>query len=156
MIWEGLNQALILTDVQAETYDDVMKNVGSQFIKEGYCKDSYVDALIEREREYPTGLDVDGYGVAIPHTNVTHVNKAGTGIAILDHPVTFHEMGGDDEDTVEVQIVFMLAVVEPNQHIDELQRILAIIQDTGVLDALLAAKGKQEIISIIKEKENTL
>ena len=43
-----------------------MKNLGSVVIKEGYAKESYVDALIAREEEYPTGLDVDGMGVAIP------------------------------------------------------------------------------------------
>ena len=50
----------------------------------------------------------------------------------------------------------MLAVVDPNKHIDELQRILAMIQDTAVLDKLLSAEGAEDIIMVIKEKENTL
>ena len=97
MIWEELNQALIVTGMEASDYKDVMKNLGSVVIKEGYAKESYVDALIAREEEYPTGLDVDGMGVAIPHTSVEHVKKAGIAIAALKQPVTFTQMGTDDE-----------------------------------------------------------
>ena len=43
MIWEELNQALIVTGMEASDYKDVMKNLGSVVIKEGYAKESYVE-----------------------------------------------------------------------------------------------------------------
>lgn len=64
-------------------------------------------------------------------------------------------MGSDDE-TIGVRLVFMLAVVDPKKHIDELQRILEIIQDTAILEKLLSAGSAEEIINIIKMKESTL
>lgn len=155
MIWEELNQALILTNLQADNSMDALKKVGEAVIDAGYAKESYADALIHREREYPTGLDVDGFGVAIPHTDVSHVCKAGIAIAVLEKPVTFVQMGTDDE-TVKVQLVFMLLVVDPNAHIDQLQRILEIIKDKRVLEQLLKVKNKEQIIEIIKKKENSL
>ena len=156
MIWEELNPSLIFIDLEASNSDEVFEQVGGAFTKAGYTKDSYVEALKERESEFPTGLDVDGFGVAIPHTSVAHVNKAGTAIAVLKNPVTFHVMGGDDDETVEIKLVFMLAVVDPNKHIDELQQILAIIQDTAVLDKLKQAENADDIINTIKDKESTL
>ena len=63
---------------------------------------------------------------------------------------------GTDDEPVEVQLVFMLAVVDPKAHLDKLQRILAIIQDSEVLTKLLKVKDTDEIINIIKEKEKTL
>lgn len=155
MIWEELKDSLIFTGLDAASYEDVMRQVGRAFIREGYVKESYIDALIAREQEFPTGLDVDGVGVAIPHTDVSHVKMAGTGIAVLKEPVTFVQMGTDDE-TVDVRLVFMLAVVNPNEHIDQLQRILAVIQDTKVLKQLLDVKDADQIIEIIKEKEKSL
>ena len=89
MIWEELKPQLIFTDLEAKTYEDVMDQVGEAFIQEGYCKETYKEALKEREAEYPTGLDIDGIGVAIPHTDVSHVNRQGTAIAVLKNPVTF-------------------------------------------------------------------
>ena len=157
MIWEALNPKLVYLDMEAKTYTDVFEQLGGAVVREGYAKDSYVQALSEREAEFPTGLDIDGFGVAIPHTAVEHVNKSGIAIARLKEPVTFIQMGSDD-DPVEVKLVFMLAVIDPKQHIEELQRILGIITDKSVLIKLAGddVTDEQEIIDIIKEKESEL
>lgn len=155
MIWEELDKSVIVPDLEAETWEDVMKSLGQKLIDEGYTKESYIDALITREKDFPTGLDIDGLGVAIPHTDVSHVNKAGIAIGVLKKPVTFIQMGSDDEE-VGVKLVFMLAVTDPNAHIDELQRIIEIIQDKDVLEKLFTVTDKDTIIEVIKDKENLL
>ena len=155
MIWEELDKSVIVPDLEAETWEDVMKSLGQKLIDEGYTKESYIDALITREKDFPTGLDIDGLGVAIPHTDVSHVNKAGIAIGVLKKPVTFIQMGSDDEE-VGVKLVFMIAVTDPNAHIDELQRIIEIIQDKDVLEKLFTVTDKDTIIEVIKEKENLL
>lgn len=155
MIWEELDKSVIVPDLEAETWEDVMKNLGQKLIDAGYTKDSYIDALIAREKDFPTGLDIDGLGVAIPHTDVSHVNKAGIAIGVLKEPVTFIQMGTDDEE-VRVKLIFMLAVTDPNAHIDELQKIIEIIQDKKVLEKLFTVTDKETIIEVIKEKENSL
>ena len=155
MIWEELDKSVIVPDLEAETWEDVMKSLGQKLIDEGYTKESYIDALLTREKDFPTGLDIDGLGVAIPHTDVSHVNKAGIAIGVLKKPVTFIQMGSDDEE-VGVKLVFMLAVTDPNAHIDELQRIIEIIQDKDVLEKLFTVTDKDTIIEVIKEKENLL
>lgn len=151
MIWESLQEPLIMLDIDASTKDDVMKKMGSVLIEQGYAKDTYVDSLINREMEFPTGLDVDGVGIAIPHTDVSQVNRPATAIGVLRKPVKFIQMGTDDE--VETSIVFMLSVVDPNAHLAQLQRIISIIQDANVLNRLLEVKDKDSIIEVIKEKE---
>jgi len=155
MIWEQLNQDLILLDLESNNERDVFEALGGTLVKKGYAKDSYVQALSDREKEFSTGLDIDGFGVAIPHTDVTHVLKSGIGIAKLAKPVTFIHMATDDQE-VPVELVFMLAVVNPADHIGELQRILEIIQDKEVLKKLKNAQSASEIIEIVKEKEETL
>ena len=155
MIWEELKESLIFTNLEAKTYEDVMRAVGQKVTAEGFAKESYVDALIDREKDFPTGLDIDGFGVAIPHTDVSHVNKAATAIAILKNPVTFVQMGTDD-DYVDAKVVFVLAVDDPKGHLEQLQRIISIIQDKNVLEKLTQANGASEIINVIKEKEKTL
>jgi PTS system galactitol-specific IIA component len=155
MIWEELKESLIITEMDAKSYQDVFKQLGGTLIQEGYAKSSYIEALIAREAEFPTGLDLNGIGVAIPHTDVTHVYQSGVAIAVLKEPVTFIQMGTDDEQ-VQVRLIFMLSVVEPNAHIDGLQRILEIIQDQQLLQQLLEVKDAPKIIELIKEKEKEL
>ena len=155
MIWEELKESLIMTEVKASSSQEVFQQMGGALTREGYTKDSYVAALSEREKGFPTGLDINGIGVAIPHTDVSHVNKSGIAIGVLKEPVLFVQMATDDE-VVKVKLVFMLSVVNPEAHLEELKQILAIIQDTDVLSKLTEAKEKQQIINIIKEKEITL
>ncbi len=155
MVWEELKKSLITIGLEAKTYEDVMRQLGGQLIEQGYAKESYIEALIQREAEFPTGLDIDGIGVAIPHTDAIHVKKAATVIATLKEPVEFIQMGTDDEP-VKTELIFMLAVEDPKAHLDQLQRIIGIIQDQEVLKKLLSAKDEESIIEIVKEKENVL
>ena len=69
MVWEQLKEELIFPRLEATNSKEVFEQVGGEFIKEGFCKDSYIDALVNRESEFPTGIDVDGFGIAIPHTD---------------------------------------------------------------------------------------
>ncbi len=155
MVWEELVESLIFTEVDAKDANEVFEKVGSAFVQEGYCKPEYVEALKTREASYPTGLDVDGFGVAIPHTDASYVNETKTGIAILKNPVTFTQLGTDDEYT-DVKLIFMLAVQDPSTHLDKLQAIISMIQDKEFLKTLSGATTKAEMINIVKEKELSL
>ena len=83
MIWNELDSGLFAVGLDAKTKDDIMESMGGRFVELGYCKPSYVQALKDREVEFPTGIDIDGAGVAMPHTDVSNVNRAGIGIATL-------------------------------------------------------------------------
>lgn len=155
MVWEELRKDLIFTDIEAKNTDDVFDQMGGALTRAGFGKEGYVQGLKDREEEYPTGLNIDGLGVAIPHTPVDYVNASATSIGILKNPVEFVEMGTDD-DRVQVKIVFMLCVSDPNAHLEQLQRIIAIIQDKDVMQKLTEVKDPEEIIRIIKEKEEAV
>ena len=144
MIWQELNEALVLPGIDAPSSDEVMRKVGGAFIREGYAKDSYVDALIAREKDFPTGLDTDGVGVAIPHTDVSHVIRQGVAIATLREPATFVQMGTDDE-TVGVSLVFMLCVIEPNEHLEQLSKNAEVSLDEDAVKQLEAAATPQDV-----------
>ena len=152
MVWEKLKKELIIPGLEAKNSDEIFEALGGELVKQGYCKESYVQALKDREAEFPTGINMGDKGVAIPHTDVIHVNKKGIAIATLKEPVSFIEMGTDDE-YVKAQVIFMLAVDEKG-HLELLQAILGILQDQETLTKLTEAKDAEEIIEIIKEKEN--
>lgn len=158
MIYEILDRDLIFPGLDAPRMEDVMTQMGGALTRAGCTKDTYVEALIAREKEYPTALDVDGCGVAIPHTPVEHTNRTAIAVAVLKEPARFIEMGSDD-DEVDVRIVFMLCIAgKPGEHahLDTLQRMMSIIQDTELLKKLQNAANADEIMNIIKEKERSL
>ena len=87
----------------------------------------------------PTGLPLGGeYNAAIPHADIEHVIMFGVGIATLKQPVAFHNML-TPEETVDVQLVFILALHRPGAQVKMLQGIAAILQDPKLVDTLMHA-----------------
>ena len=114
---------LIAVDVQAETSEEAIRKVGQIFLDNGFVKDTYIDAVIAREKVYPTGLQLADMGVAMPHTDPPHVYKSGVCVAKLAKPVTFMHMGTEDQP-VEAEMLFMMAITDPSQHLETLSKVM--------------------------------
>lgn len=147
-LYELLDEDLIFFDVEASNWQEVLKYLSCYLLKKGYVKDSFYNALIEREKKFPTGLPTDGIKVAIPHADPVHVIKNGIAIALLKKPVLFREMG-KFEGEVECDIVFMLAIKNPDEQIKVLQNFMNIFMDSNLLMKIKNAKTKKEIIDLI-------
>lgn len=155
MLWEELKESLIFLNNDEKCKKDILKKMGEALISEGYAQTTYVQALLRREQSFPTGLDIQGIGVAIPHTDPRHVKREGVALAVLKEPITFRHME-DEGIQVAVRLIFMLTVLDPEAHLKRLQCVLSIIQDAEVLRKLLTAREKKDIIRIIKTKEEAL
>lgn len=155
MIWEEMKEPLIFPGLRGMSAEEVMTAMGNRMIREGYAKDSFVQAFLDREKEFPTGLDIRGIGVAIPHTDACHVKREGIALAVLQDSVPFRLMG-EENRKIGVRLIFVLTLLHPHSHVERLQNLLNIIQDAEVLEELLHAEEKSGIIQIIRRKEETL
>ena len=45
MVWEKLKEELIIPGLEAKSSDDIFEALGGKLVKQGYCKESYVQAL---------------------------------------------------------------------------------------------------------------
>ena len=155
MIWKELNDNLVFHNLKASDNIEVLQIMGDAMIQEGYGEEGFTEALLKREKDYPTGLDVDGIEVAIPHTDAEHVKKEGISIAVLDQPVEFDAMGEDD-CRILIKIVIMFTVAGKDKHIDRLLQILDMIKDEEILQGQLDAKNKEEIRTVIQKKRSQI
>ena len=148
----GSNQVitadLIITQLVATNSQEVIQALGEKLLTFGYVKESYVAAVIKREGIFPTGLPLGNINVAIPHTDVEHVNKPAIAMATLAHPVSFGNMG-DPGEKLEVSIVFLLAMKEPHAQVDLLQNLVETFQNDEILERLLATKDRKAIEKIL-------
>ena len=157
MIWENLKDTLVQTDLMAENEQEIFEQLGGVLVSEGCCKESYVSALSEREKVYPTGILAGDIGVAIPHTDPCYVETTGIAIGVLKEPVSFFQMGTNPKENVKVPVKFvMMLAIAGKQHLEVLQRAILLIQDAEVLKMLVNAGYPEEIIQIIKNKEDSL
>ncbi|RJX69377.1 PTS sugar transporter subunit IIA [Vibrio sinensis] len=144
-----LNPECILLGLSIKDQEEVLQHLGSVLFQHGCVKDSYVTALIERERLYPTGLGQ----IAIPHTDREHTIKDAIAIAILDEPVLFKMMGSDTE-FCSVSVIFMLAISTNDQQIDMLQTLMGFVQDNAKLAALKGCTTKQQVYELLTQEES--
>src|SRR5271169_503169 len=86
---EGLaiEECNILVKASAASSTDIIQQLGALLYNNGFVKETYVQAVIDREQIYPTGLQTSELGFAIPHTNTEHVSRPAVAIATLEQPV---------------------------------------------------------------------
>ncbi len=144
-----ISEDLVLIHIDAEDEFLCIEQLGNLLYKKGFVKETYTQAVIDREKVYPTGLSTSGVGVAIPHTDAVHVNKPAVAIGTLKKPVLFHLMG-DDEQTVEVQLLFQLAINEPSEQLEMLQSLVGLFADGEFLKCLQQAEDESTVIALIQ------
>lgn len=146
-----LDEKLVFCGLEAEDWMDVLRQLSHAAMERGYVKDSYFDAVLERERLYPTALPTPVMKVAVPHTmERVHVVKPVIVVATLKKPIPFKEMGEGIHD-VPVDIVFMLAVNGDKEQLTVLQKLVGMFSDGGAMQALCDAAGPAELMSAVKE-----
>lgn len=143
-----LNRGLVKIDLNVENFSDVIKILGNLMYKQGNVKDTYINAVIEREKILPTGLPGKNICIAIPHTDSKYVNKSCMAIATLSHTVKFCMMGNLNKK-LDVSIIFLLAVKDPNNQVVLLKNLMYVIQNGSLLNKLKNAKSEDKILELL-------
>ncbi|MEA4873939.1 PTS sugar transporter subunit IIA [Anaerorhabdus sp.] len=142
-------QVLVIEDTLAK--EEVLEKMANVLKEKGFVKDSYLSAILEREKIYPTGLENESIHVAIPHCDIANVNHAALCVGVLKQPIKFAKM--DDPDTnIDVSLIIMMALTEPHGHIEMLQKIIALIQDQELLEKVITATEPSVVYDLTKDK----
>lgn len=148
-IGEFLNEKSILIGLDVGTSEEVIRKLGDILRKQGFVKDNFVEAALERERTLPTGLPLGGvYNAAIPHVDIEFVNHSALGLATLKNEVVFNNMVEADEE-VPCRLVIMLALDQAKSQIEMLQSVAAVLQDPELIKKLIGARTAEEVLSIL-------
>jgi len=150
----SLTEELVLVDIEASDELTVIEKLGCLLLSKGYVKSTYPKAVQDREKIFPTGLPTAGVGVAIPHTDVEHVIGPAIAIGTLKNTVKF-KMMGNPEDEIDVQLVFMLAIKEPQVQLQMLQNLMSVFQKKELLTTIKNLKDTKQIIAAIKKELET-
>lgn len=143
-----INENLILKDIEGNSYEEVLETMARNLCEQEIVKESYINAIIQREQNYATGLPTNGLSVAIPHTDAEHVNKKAISLGILKEPVEFGIMGEDSEKT-PVKLVFMLAMDQAHSQLELLQNLMQVFQNEELLNTLAAEESKTTIKELL-------
>jgi PTS system galactitol-specific IIA component len=137
-----------LTEVgfAASNKEEVIKLLSDKMNRMGYIEKGFEEAVLAREREYPTGLPTN-IPVALCHVEAEYVNQTALAVATLKKPVEFHNMG-DPKMVLPVEIVFLLTIVDPKKQVVYLRKMMELFKDDTLLK-IKDADSKEELVSIL-------
>lgn len=146
-----LKNKLVNLKVKNLTSDeDCLNYLSQKLYEEGIVKESFISAIVEREKNFPTGLSLGNTGIAIPHADTEHVIENQIAIMTLEKPVEFKQMG-DLTVRVPVSAVFMLSLKEASGHLEMLQKLMNFLQNKDDLEKLISldSEEKNQAIDIL-------
>ncbi len=121
-----------------ETKEEAIAKAGELLVKLGYVDESYIPAMLEREKLVSTYM---GMGVAIPHgTSQAKSTVKKSGIVCLQYPQGVY-FGSE-----KAQLIFGIAGVG-DEHLEILANICTMLEDEKVLEELKTTKDVDWVLS---------
>jgi PTS system galactitol-specific IIA component len=146
-----IEKDLMFNRLNVNNRDEFFDYISDLLEEKSIVKAGFNLALKAREESYPTGLPVLG-GVAIPHTDGTLVNENRLVFVTLEHPIQFNEMGGDEEDVIEVNAIILLAVGDGKKHLEVLQKLITAIQNPNFVSSIINATSQDQMFEVVSDE----
>ena len=137
-----LNKNNIVLGLESVSKEEAIKRSGEILAKEGYVKEEYIQAMLEREEIVSTYI---GMGVAIPH-GVGEAKKEvkKSGIAVLQYP-----NGIKFGDEVAYLVVGIAGVGD--EHLTILSNIAMSLEDEGLVEKLRNTYDVNDILKVFNK-----
>jgi len=149
-ISEVLRPELMKFDMEATDKKQAIQELAQLMWNHGYVEDlqGLVDATMEREAEYSTGI---GMGVGIPHAKSAVVKQPVVAFGKSSKGIEFDSFDGEP-----VYLVFLIAVPEKSdkEHLNILSTLSRALMHEEVRDALMRATTPEEVIRAFQSKED--
>ena len=140
-------EELSLVRPQVADRDELLTLLADSGLARGYVGEGFREALLEREASFPTGLPTP-LTSAIPHADTRFVRRPGLVAALLGIPLRFGEMGGAGRE-VEVELVVLLLVDEPQAQVQVLSQLLRVLQAPDLRTILERVRTPRQLADVL-------
>ena len=151
-LYELLGSDSIVMSLKSQTKDDVLEEMVDILDSAGkiQSRDAVLKAIVDRERIMTTGI---GNGVAVPHCKSSAVDRLVAALGISPDGIDFQS-----PDNQPARLIFILVAEQnnPGPHVRALARLAKLLSSKAVRDALLMARSPENLLQIVKEREQEL
>ena len=145
-----LYEDLVFAQKDFSTAKEVITFLSKKLLEKGYVKESFLPAVIEREKKFPTGLPTE-IPVAIPHVDAKYCNHSALTVITLKKPVLFKEMGDPSKKLkAKVRIVFLLVLSDQSKQTKWIQSLIKLFQSSEFCKKLLLCKNNTTLHKFLK------
>lgn len=143
-----LKEKLFLPDLTSRTKKEVLKELIEPLVKSGHLmnRNLILDTLLNRETLGSTGI---GKGVAIPHCRTLTVTETAIIVGFSKKGLSY-----DSIDKKKVQLFFLIIAPpndESNLYLPILGKIVEMVRDTKMRNAMLKAEDFESFSTVIKK-----
>ncbi|NAZ94375.1 PTS sugar transporter subunit IIA [Vibrio toranzoniae] len=134
-----------ITDVE------LLKKLALSLFNDGLVKETFVQAVVDREADYPTAIDIGTHSIAIPHTEFEHVIETGVAIAVLPNATVSFKSADDPDITLNPSIVVMMALSPSTEKVEVIQKIFSYLGEYNNIKVICESDSNEKMLKQLKQ-----
>lgn len=142
---------LMFFDFEASDRVDFFTKMSQILMDKGYVKESWLDAIMTREKNYPTGLAFEHISVALPHVDPEHLVKPYIAVIKPKEPVIFEGMAGIGGDIPAELIVNLGLLAHAEGQVAVLQALMGVFMEEDTVADIRAQTTPEGMVDTMKK-----
>ncbi|MFR4807674.1 MAG: PTS sugar transporter subunit IIA [Peptostreptococcus anaerobius] len=145
---EYFKKELVFYDLSVADKGEFFTILSQKACSLGKVTDEFEVNVKKREHNFPTGIQLEDFAVAIPHTDAEYVKEEFIAVAVFKEPVKFSSME-DASAILDVRAAFMLGLNQPHSQLEVLTELMGIFQNKETMAKIINSSSKEELENII-------
>ncbi|HVI41573.1 MAG TPA: PTS sugar transporter subunit IIA [Anaerovoracaceae bacterium] len=141
------DEDLIVLNFEAKDRRQIIEELGQRVLAKGYINPEFITKLLEREEEFPTGLET-AYPIAIPHVGEDCIQSF-LAVATTREPIIFNAMDGSGKE-LGVQLIFLFGITNPKEQVEVLKKFMFAFNEEKNLKTLIEMEDKVKTLKLLK------
>lgn len=146
---EQLDDNIIFLNKNFSSREDMFKSISHELLDNNYVTEQYLEKVIQRENEHPTGFKLKTLNVAMPHVDCEFVKKDGMFVVTSKEGIIFKNAETDED--LPVNIIFGLLLKQSDTHLTFLMKLASSFSNDMILQKIVESNNKLEIKNILKD-----
>lgn len=146
---EQLDDNIIFLNKNFSSREDMFKSISHELLDNNYVTEQYLEKVIQRENEHPTGFKLKTLNVAMPHVDCEFVKKDGMFVVTSKESIIFKNAETDED--LPVNIIFGLLLKQSDTHLTFLMKLASSFSNDMILQKIVESNNKFEIKNILKD-----
>jgi len=141
------DEDLVALNFEAKDRRQIVEELGKRILAKGYIYPDFIEKLLDREEEFPTGLETI-YPIAIPHVG-GFCKQSFLAVATVKAPITFKAMDGSGKE-LAVRMIFMFGITNPQDQVEVLKKFIFAFREEENLKMLQELTDKREVLNLLQ------
>lgn len=128
--------------------EELYRTVSNYLVSNDYVKKEFLSAILKREKEYPTGIEITPYNIALPHVDESYVLKDALFIYRLNNEIEYTKMDEHDKK-INVKMVFLLLIHNLEYHVKAISELTRVWASNDIMKGLLLVNDSSQVSELI-------